>query len=388
MQEDASVTYFPVGNGDTTLMKVPDSNSDKMLRLLLDCNLRQGNTDTGGNDIFDVVAYLQEILPRDAAGHAHLDVFILTHADEDHCRGFDRTFYQGSPEDFSDDDAKADKIIVDELWFAPRIFWAYDGNLCSDAQSFKDEAQRRIDMHKAKNANRTEAGNRLRVIGYTDNPDLKGLEDVLTVPGNDLNIVDNKEQEHFRFSVLAPVRKDTDDEFSTRNDTSIVLLGKFDVDGEVAAVRALFGGDSGAPIWARIAELNGKDKLDWDLLLAPHHCSWHFFSERSHKDDPTPAEASLDVLDRARSGAWVVASSKPLEDDGEGPPSYEAAEIYLDTVGLDKFICTGETPSRKTPLPIVFLMTANGPVRGESPVARNRTSGVFVRAASTPRSYG
>ena len=208
------------------------------------------------------------------------------------------------------------------------------------------------------------------------------------MPGNDINVVDNKEQEHFRFTVLAPVKADTDDELAGRNDTSIVLLGKFDGDDVDEAVRALFGGDSGAPIWERIAEVNGKDKLDWDIFLAPHHCSWHFFSDKSHKDDPTPTDASLDVIDRRRDGAWVVASSKPLEDDDDDPPSYAAAEIYMGAVGLDNFICTGETPSRKTPLPILFLMTANGPVRGETPTIKNRSSGVLVRAASTPRTYG
>ena len=145
MQQDASITYFPVGNGDTSLMTLPDSNSDKTLRILLDCNLRQAKTDSGGNDIFDVEAYIKEVLARDPEGHVHLDVFILTHADEDHCRGFKRVFYQGDPAKFSKSDAEADLIIVDELWFAPRIFWPYDGDLSADGQAFKDEAQRRID---------------------------------------------------------------------------------------------------------------------------------------------------------------------------------------------------------------------------------------------------
>jgi hypothetical protein len=226
------------------------------------------------------------------------------------------------------------------------------------------------------------------VIGYSDNPDLEGLDEVLTVPGEEINIVDNKEQPHFRFSVLAPVRDDTDDELCERNDTSIVLMARFDIDGQTDAVRALFGGDSGSPIWRRIEEVNEKDALAWDLLLGPHHCSWHFFSEESHDVADEPDEASVNVLACKRDGAYVVVSCKPIEDDDDDPPSFRAAELYIQTVGDEHFLCTGESPTTAAPKPIVFLMTSNGPVLGEPPEGASKVAAAMRNAASTPKTYG
>lgn len=387
--QDAAITYFPVGNGDTSLITIPDSQSDeRALNMLIDCNIRSTGKDGAGNEIFDAQAYLQGILPADDAERLHLDVFILTHADQDHCLGFKRVFYAGEPTKYSDDDKADGKILVDELWFAPRIFASHEGDLCDDAAAFKAEAQRRIDLYRTGSSTRTDAGNRLRVIGYTENDDLAGLDDVLTIPGQTVNVIDNKEQPHFRFLVLAPVKDDSDDEFAERNHTSIVLQARFDIDDEENAVKALFGGDSGCAGWERIRELNSDDELSWDLLLAPHHCSWHFFSEVSHDVSEEPADASVSVLEAHRDGAWVIASCKPILDNDDDPPSYVAGSLYIASVGEEKFLCTGETPSETTPLPILFLMTSNGPVLGDAPENKSRATAAFRATVASPKTYG
>lgn len=387
MLDDTSISYFPVGNGDTSLITLPDASGDKMLNILIDCNIREGPTDADGNEIFDIHAYLLEKLPRDPDDRPHLDVFILTHPDQDHCLAFDRIFYKGDPTRYSEEDKKAGRIIVDEQWFAPRIFSPFE-ELCADATEFKNEAERRIELHKGKSKARNDAGNRLRVIGYSDNPDLEGLDEVLTVPGNEVNIIDNKEQPHFRFSIFAPVKDDTDDEWINRNDTSIVVMARFDIDGVQDAVRALFGGDSGAPIWERIVDVNYEKTLAWDLFMAPHHCSWHFFTEASHDDSEEPEPTSIAVLDAHREGAWVVASSKPIENNDDDPPSYPAAQLYQGSVGADHFLCTGETPEVKAPRPIVFVLASTGPVRGESPENLAAATAAIRQTTSTPKTYG
>src|SRR5437762_9341727 len=60
--------------------------------------------------------------------------------------------------------------------------------------------------------------------------------------------------------------------------------------------RLLFGGDAGAAIWSKILRRSDKDTLQWDLFLAPHHCSWSFFSELPYKENKIPADDSLEIL--------------------------------------------------------------------------------------------
>jgi metal-dependent hydrolase (beta-lactamase superfamily II) len=75
-------------------------------------------------------------LPDDAK-RAHIDTFILTHPDQDHCRGFEEIFYTGDPSEFNESDRRNGLIIIDELWFAPRIFSSFEDNLSDSAEALK-----------------------------------------------------------------------------------------------------------------------------------------------------------------------------------------------------------------------------------------------------------
>ncbi|MDA4178654.1 hypothetical protein NY836_14825, partial [Escherichia coli] len=64
--------------------------------ILVDVNARQP-----GADIPDVIAQLRKRLKRDALGRLYLDAFLLTHPDQDHCRGLREHFHLGPPETWS-----------------------------------------------------------------------------------------------------------------------------------------------------------------------------------------------------------------------------------------------------------------------------------------------
>ena len=89
---------------------------------------------------------------------------------------------------------------------------------------------------------------------------------------------------------------------------------------------AFFGGDADCGIFRKIVEKSKEEDLQWDLFLAPHHCSWTFFNEQSYEDDPTPEETSIEFLEMHRQGAYIVASCKPVVKGGESPLSYQAAK--------------------------------------------------------------
>lgn len=381
--KDHTITYFPVGNGDSSLIKLSDGTT-----IQIDLNACE---DDGETERYDLHEHLLREVRLDSDGRPHLDAFILSHPDQDHVRGIERVFYLGDPAKYSSKDKTAKRIIIDELWFAPRIFRAQE-NLCEEAEAFRDEAERRKKIHSNNAAGKGQPGNRLRVIGHTSNPDLKGVLDVTTTPGQTINIINSEKKDSFRFFVHGPQKKATDDKFGDRNDTSIILQGQFDTEGVSRAALAMFGGDAGCAIWEFVVEKSDEygnsAALEWDLFLAPHHCSWTFFSEESSEDGET-SEVVLDLLSRCREGAKVVSSSKPIRDDDDNPPHWRAAEEYRKVVGRKNLLCTMEHPNEEKPEPIYFRVTKAGPQKDAAPVASAVRSAAAVKASvGMPKTYG
>src|SRR4029077_788886 len=123
-QEDGgmstTISFFSVDNGDMTLIKLGDAAETTVL---IDCNIREA-ADDQEDDTLDVAADLRKRLKRDKKGRPYVDAFLLSHPDQDHCRGLERHFYLGAPGDYPDD-KKADsekRILIREFWSSPIIF--------------------------------------------------------------------------------------------------------------------------------------------------------------------------------------------------------------------------------------------------------------------------
>jgi hypothetical protein len=382
-KKDSSVTYFPVNNGDTSLIQLSDGTT-----IVIDLNFTAASCDEDDLSCYDIRAHLLREMRRDERGRPHVDAFIITHPDQDHLRGLDDVFYLGDPEFYSKTDKQADLIIVDELWFAPRVFCEFKEDLNEDAKLLRKEADRRKELYCDGKASAASAGNRLRMLGQTENDDLEGLEDITTTPGTTVSEVNGCVRTDIEFFLHAPFKRHTDAEDCERNDTSVVLQARFTVAGEERAALAFFGGDAGCEVWQDIARISEDESLEWDLFLAPHHCSWSFFST-GQSDDAEANDAILDLLDKRRQGAMVIASSKPIKDDDDNPPHYIAAQHYKEKVGSDRFFCTGSHPTESKPEPLYFTMTANGPVKDTLPSKGAVLSSSSTAAAvATPRTYG
>lgn len=380
---DSSITIYPVGNGDTSLIRLSNG-----MNILIDCNITKSSKDESDESTFDVQSHLLSVLNTDD-GIPFVDAFILTHPDKDHCGGFEDTFYTGDPADYSDEDKKDGLIRIDELWFTPRIFSPHEKDMCPTAKAFRKEAKRRMKLYQDKKSERKDSGNRLRIIGYSDNPELKGLEDIIIIPGNSINSINGTTLNDFSFFVHAPFKNDTDSKWAERNDTSVVLQARFDIDGEENAVQVIFGGDSEFGIWEKIVEKSKDSTLKWDIFLAPHHCSWTFFNKVPYEKDDEPCESSLKLLNKKCTGAFVVASCKPIKDDDDNPPHYAAKEQYIEIVGKDNFYVTGEYPDSKKPKPLIFVLTKNGPRKKDLSRSQScNTSSAINNVLKTPHTYG
>jgi hypothetical protein len=145
----AKITFFQVGNGDMTLLRLADT---RVTTVLIDINIRAAAADPD-DDTPDVVQALRKRLIKDKDGRPFVDAFLLSHPDQDHCRGLISHFWLGDPSDYPDDDLDQDKkrILIRELWSSPLIFRRRSKNhtLCKDAQAFDKEARRRVESSKS-----------------------------------------------------------------------------------------------------------------------------------------------------------------------------------------------------------------------------------------------
>jgi len=144
----STITFFPVDNGDMTLIKLDDKKT-----LLIDINIRQIAEDDD-DPACNVVKELRDFLAKDDKGRPFVDVFLLSHPDQDHCTGLQKHFHLGSLNDYADKPPKGEdlKIVIGEMWSSPLVFRRASKNhtLGDEAKAFSKEAKRRVNLYKEK----------------------------------------------------------------------------------------------------------------------------------------------------------------------------------------------------------------------------------------------
>lgn len=363
------IKFYPVCNGDTVLIVLKDNTT-----ILFDSNIRETGKDSDGNQIFDVKKDLLDSLKKKEKNY-HLDLFVLTHPDQDHCRGFKKHFYQGNPDSYSDSNRKEDEIIIDEMWVTSHLF---DSTTNDDAKAFKKEAERRRKLWDNDDKNKDKPGNRIRMIGY--NGDDKYEKVPSSIPGEIQNQINGNVKNDFEFFVHSPFKDSlvTASAEEDANFSSIVVQARFKTNStdKDFCTFVILGGDADHNIWAKIWEIstkksnNNEDKLKWDLLLASHHCSWTFFNDVPYdakSENKTPKETSLKILDKRVGKGKIIASCKKIKDNDDNPPHHKAKEEYHGK--LDKkadLIELAKEPKESEPKPVVFKITSQGPVREDT----------------------
>lgn len=385
---NATITFFPVGNGDMTLVRLADSGSTTVL---IDVNIRAA-ADNPDDDTRDVAADLRERLPRDAQGRPYVDAFLLSHPDKDHCTGLEAHFHLGPLADYADDkkpDAQK-RIVIRELWSSPIVFRraCKTHPLCSDAKAFNTEAKRRVQRYRD---GKVGEGDRILILGEDENGKTDDLTAILVRVGERFQTINGRFNAYFDAQLLAPRLPENDDEddLLSKNHSSTILNMRLASSLAYSdSCRFLTAGDAEVAIWERLWNRykGTPDVLAYDLLQAPHHCSWHTLSYDSWSKLKEKAQVAADArsaLAQARTGALIVASCKPIKDDDADPPCIRAKREYkaiIDDVG-GLFFCTGETPNSWAPEPLDFEVTAGGP-RKKAALASAAAS---VAAAAAPR---
>lgn len=363
----SSITFFPVGNGDMTLIVLGDETA---MRILIDCNIR-GAADDPDDKTRDVAQDLRDRIKRDSKGRPYVDVFAWSHPDQDHCRGIQNHFYLGDPDAYPDD-KKPDnekRILIRQLWSSPIVYRRASKNhtLTEDAKALNTEAKRRVQVGRDKNFSGVQDGDRILILGEDENGKTDDLGPILIKLDEDIDVINGVQSAVFKARLLGPLpipEDECEEDELGKNHSSVILSIELADDASRATVKTfLTAGDAEVLIWEKLWEKYKKTPavLAYDLLQTPHHCSWHSLSRDSRSKLGDKAKVSSDAksaLSQIRDGGTIVASSDPIKDDDNDPPCYAAKQEYESITGGTKgeFVSTGSYPTESNPAPLEYVV--------------------------------
>ncbi|MDO9177608.1 MAG: hypothetical protein Q7U16_04660 [Agitococcus sp.] len=193
----AKITFFPVGNGDMTLI---ETESGK--KILIDCRIRKGS------DHPDVLTQLRDRLTRDSEDRLYVDLFVWSHPDKDHCQGIEEYFHLGLPEDWS---SSEDLIFINEIWSSPLVYRraGRTHTLCDDAKALNKEVKRRVQYYKDNSPQNI--GNYVLILGEDENGKTDDIQNIVLQLDDTRNHINGNYDYTFSALLLAPSPKSEHD---------------------------------------------------------------------------------------------------------------------------------------------------------------------------------
>lgn len=376
-----TITFYPVGNGDTEQIVLTNER-----RILFDfCHRKKSEADDSPE--IDLKARLKDELK--AAKRDYYDVVAFTHADRDHIQGSTEFFelqhagtYQGN-----------DRVKIHELWMPAAM-------LLEEAE--RDQLSEEFVILRQEGRHRLLQGNGILVFSKPQAlmdwlvPKLKergeqaNARDHLFVDAGTLVSGFSLGNDGVEFFCHSPFIKHCDDGDIIRNSAALVFNVRFII-GEVI-FDFLEVGDA---TWEDLEDIvrttrfhKNDDRLRWDLFNIPHHCSYLGLSDNKGAQQTEPKPLVKDLLLQGKRDASIVSCSNPIPNDKEAyqqaqPPHIQARnayERYLREVGGRRFLVTMEEPNARRPEPIVFEVGPQGASR-----RRSATGAAAVITSSPPR---
>ena len=340
------ITFFAVDNGDAVLLEAHGRT------VMTDINYRGACADEEDetNDFAPTI--------RSACNDDSLDIFVLTHPDEDHLRGFGEVFHLGAPSERDNDPDDGDvKLIVNEIWCSP---YGANPNYKTDAsRPFLNEIARRKRLQGSTDSELD--GNRLKVLSASDRKSTKicdGLEWRLLAPSPD--------------EANIPIAIG-DEPKNSSNPSSLVIQWAVTVGGTTSKV--LLAGDATVEIWERLNDEADANALCWNVLLAPHHCSRHSMGRGENEEFEWSENAIAALNNPTGTSPHVVCSARKFRE-GQTPPNPEARNKYYEFLAKGRTIDAGVT-SR------LLLTAGKGNSEAADVVFRFKASGLTRSIAGT-----
>ncbi|MEX0283323.1 MAG: hypothetical protein AB3N23_01800 [Paracoccaceae bacterium] len=351
----AKLNFFPLGNADTMRIDLADDR-----KVLIDyAAMRNGAAEDRRCD-------LPEELRKDLrkADRNYYDVVCITHTDSDHCKGFGDFFWLDHAAKYQG----GDRIKIKELW-VPAAAILEEG-LKDCARIVRSEARHRL--REGKGIRVFSRPERLKEWMEKESIDFEARKHLIVDAGRTVPGFDKTGPERVEFFVHCPFgwRQD-ENTVIERNEDSIVLHATF-VEG-MRESRLFLASDVNHETISAIVQVTryhkNEDRLRWDIMKLPHHCSYLALGPERGADETKP-EPDVKWLfeDQREDGAVIVSPSDPIpakgtEADKSVQPPHRQAANYHRRIANERdgeFEVTMEHPTTTNPKPFAYKVTALG----------------------------
>jgi hypothetical protein len=368
----ARIIFYPIGNADCCLVRL---NSDKIF--VFDyADMRDRLNDE------DKRIPLKEAFREDIGWpkRKEIDVLAVTHGDNDHVKGISENFWLEHAAKYQGDD----RVKFKEMW-VPAALIVEEGSE-DETRIVREEAKRRfLDKKGIRVFARPE---HLKIWLEDRGKKFDDYKHLITdagqwVPGW------NAATDGIAFFTHSPFAERTaNNELLDRNDNCIVLQATIRVNG--VDTRYLITGDATAEPWQKIVATTkfhkNEERLAWDVLSVPHHCSYKSlaFEKGKEKTKPTPEFEWL--LEQGSQRSVMVSTSWEIpagDTEDKQPPHVQAYRTYRDSAEEKdgEIVVTMENPSKRQPKRTIVEVSASGPtLKKEALVAAS-----IVTSSKAPR---
>lgn len=346
------VTFFPLGNADSCLIEL--SNGKKVLFDYADTHDSEDDEDCRCDLEKEIRDRVKE----------KIDIVAFTHLDNDHIKGSSKIFWLEHAKKYQGED----RIKINKLWVPAAVL----------TEAAPDDEEAKIIQKEARY--RFKEGKGIRVFSRPsklkewcekNDIDFEARKDLLTDAGQ-LAPEFSKGIDGVEFFVHSPFAKRlNEEEVEDRNEDSLVMQAVFNIGG--VDTKMLLMADIDHETVADIVEITKEfkkrpERLEWDIIKIPHHCSYNSIGPDKGEDKTKPIEEVKWLyenggLNKCRS----ISSSKPIpqknteEDKDDQPPHRQAAAYYKDVADqhMGEFLVTMQEPSKESPKPIVIEIDGN-----------------------------
>lgn len=345
-----TLTFYPLGNADTLFV---DLECGRVLIVdYADMRNPADKFDLRWDIKSDIGSKLKE------KARADVDVFCITHLDDDHIRGAADFFYLEQAPKYQTEG----RYKIKELW-VPAGAITEDGAE-DDSRVWRQEARHRLIN-----------GERIRVFGRPDRlKDWLKTKD-LTLESRQHLITDagklipgfSKTTDGVEFFLHSPhAYRINEREVEDRNQDCVVMQATFSSGG--AETRIILSGDA---TWETMQDIvsiskdhSNQARLGWEVFKLPHHCSYLSLSDEKGTTKTDPKPLIKEWYQMAPLKAITIATSDIIgTTDQSQPPHFQAKNYYLDVVNkvFGKFLVTMEHPNTNSPKPLVINIDGFGP---------------------------
>lgn len=351
------ILFYPVGNGDTSQIILKNGK-----RILFDFRHLKKAEDEERPEI-DLKKRLETELKE--VQKKEFDVVAFTHGDKDHIASSTEFFellhaekYQGK-----------ERIKIKTLWVPAAM-------ILETAKT--DEQSEEYVIWRQEARYRLKAGKGIRVFSKPDMLKDWLAENDLTVESRKNLITDageiapefSLERDGVEFFCHSPFIKHVDENEEFRNEAALIFNVRFKVEDQIFDYLAI--GDSEFNVLEDIVDKSKKykrkDRLSWDILNIPHHCSYRALSDEKGEEETTPTVKVKELLLSGKEGSLMISSSNPIPDSHKAysekqPPHIQARkcyERYLKKVGGSKLLVTMEESDASNPSPIEIKVEKQG----------------------------